>query len=60
MRTPIIASEGKVLTNGEIYGKMIYLAEGVDANTFYEITDEEYSAILAEEERKAQEDMPRW
>lgn len=59
MRTPIIASDGKVLTNGEIYGKMIYLAEGVDANTFYEITDEEYSAIVAEEERKAQEEFGR-
>ena len=59
MRKPIIAKEGCILTNGEIYGKMIYLAEGVDANTFYEITDEEYSAILAEEERKAQEEFGR-
>ena len=50
MRTPIIAKEGKVLTNGEIYGKMIYLAEGVSPNTFYEITDAEYEAILAREE----------
>ena len=55
MRTPIIAREGKVLTNGEIYGKMIYLADGVDANTFYEITEEEYAEILAKEEREAEE-----
>ncbi len=55
MRTPIIASEGKVLTNGEIYGKMIYLAKGVDANTFYEISEEEYAEILAKEEREAEE-----
>ena len=41
MRTPIIAREGYVLTNGEIYGKMIYLAEGVSPDTFYEITDAE-------------------
>lgn len=55
MRTPIIASEGKVLTNGEIYGKMIYLAEGVSAATFYEITDAEYAEILAKEEAKMEE-----
>lgn len=55
MRTPIIASEGKVLTNGEIYGKMIYLAEGVSADTFYEITDAEYAEIVAEEAAKMEE-----
>ena len=30
-----------VLTNGEIYGKEIYLAEGVDKSTFYEIPKSE-------------------
>lgn len=50
MRTPIIASEGYVLTNGEIYGKMIYLAEGVSADTFYEITDAEYAEIVAQQD----------
>ena len=55
MRTPIIASDGYVLTNGEIYGKMIYLAEGVDPKTFYEITDAEYAEILAEEAAKMEE-----
>ena len=55
MRTPIIASEGKVLTNGEIYGKMIYLADGVSADAFYEITDTEYAEILAEEAAKMEE-----
>ena len=49
MRTPIIAKEGYVLTNGEIYGKMIYLADGVSPDTFYEITDAEYAEILARE-----------
>lgn len=48
MKTRIIiyANEGKVLTNGEIYGKQIYLSNDVDSSTFYEITDEEYSKIL--------------
>ena len=45
MRKILTANEGKVLTNGEIYGKVIYLAEGMSAETFYEITDTEYSEI---------------
>lgn len=45
MREYIEAREGYVLTNGEIYGARIYLAEGVDKTAFREITDEEYNAI---------------
>lgn len=47
-RTVIYADEGKVLTNGEIYGKQIFLASGVSKDDFYEITDEEYAKIVAE------------
>ncbi len=50
MRKTITAADGHVLTNGEIYGTVIYLAEGVDASRFYEITREEYEAIFASEE----------
>ena len=50
-RTVIYAEEGKILTNGEIYGKQIFLAEGVNEADFYEITEAEYQRILEETER---------
>lgn len=52
IRNVIYADEGKVLTNGKIYGKQIYLAEGVDPTTFYEITDADYALILKAEENE--------
>ena len=49
-RIVLTAKDGMVLTNGEIYGKEIYLAEGVSANSFYEITEDEYLAMTMEEQ----------
>lgn len=47
-RIILIAKDGMVLTNGEIYGKEIYLADGVSADSFYEITEAEYLAMTME------------
>jgi hypothetical protein len=49
-RLVLTADEGKVLTNGEIYGKQIYLAEGLTEKGFYEITEAEYNEIVKAEE----------
>ena len=42
MKETLRASKGHILTNGELYGRVLYLAEGIDPSTFYEITEEEY------------------
>ena len=49
-RTVLYADEGKVLTDGNVYGKQMFLADGVDASAFLEITEAEYEAIAAAEE----------
>ena len=47
MREKLVATAGHVLTNGEIYGTEIYPGDGMTADAFYEITDEEYAALSA-------------
>lgn len=49
-RQVLIANDGMVLTNGEIYGKEIYLADGMSADMFHEITQAKYDEIMAQEE----------
>lgn len=44
------ASAGKVLTDGETYGKIIYLADGADESEYYSITDAEYQEIMNSEQ----------
>lgn len=47
--TTIYADEGKILTDGEIYGTTISLANGLSEADFYEITTAEYEKIMAKE-----------
>lgn len=51
-RMKLIASHGMVLTNGEAYGKEIFLGSGDAADSWHEITDAEYAQILAAQEKE--------
>lgn len=45
-RVVLRAGDGMVLTDGSIYGKVIYLAEGVSGDAFYEITEDTYMQLV--------------
>lgn len=49
VRAPLIASDGMVLTNGKIYGRIIFLSANLSPDDFYEITDAEYEKICKEQ-----------
>ena len=51
----MVATDGFVLTNGETYGKEIYLGKNDTPENWHEITETEYNQILAEQDRIAQE-----
>ena len=53
-RITLYASEGMVVTDGTIYGDVITLAVGRNADDFYEITVEEFENIMSE---KPEEDL---
>ena len=57
-RTVIYADEGKILTNGEIYGRQIFLAEGVSEKDFREIPEEEYEEIICKQTEENGEGSP--
>lgn len=48
----LTASEDHVLTNGEVYGKEIYLGINDKVENWYEITAAEYADIEAKEEKE--------
>lgn len=49
-RVKLIADNGMMLTDGEVYGKEIFLATGVKTDAFYEITEAEYEEVLKKQE----------
>lgn len=49
-RIKLTASEGHILTDGENFGRIVFLASGDEENGWYEITEEEYLENAKEEE----------
>ena len=50
-RVKLTASDGMWLTNGETYGKEIFLSQTDNPYNYREITEAEYEAIMAEQEK---------
>ena len=48
-RNILYADAGCILTDGEIFGKVIYLGDDKDKGSFYTITAEEYERLIAEQ-----------
>lgn len=48
-RIKLTASEGHILTDGESYGRIVYLASGDEGEKWHEITEGEYEEKMKEE-----------
>lgn len=55
-RTILYAEDGMVLTNGTEFGRVIYLADGVDPGSFYEITQVEYDRLMEAQLNESEEE----
>lgn len=53
--TVLCADEGKILTDGKVYGRTIYLAKNRSPEEFHEITEAEYEEIQSKLEAEMDE-----
>jgi hypothetical protein len=49
-RIKLTATDGMVLTNGEAYGRVVYLSANDSAENWHEITEAEYEELTNDEE----------
>ena len=52
----LTASEGYVLTNGDVYGKEVFLGVNDSAENWHEITDAEYAEAMEKLEQLTEEE----
>ena len=50
----LIADEGKILTDGTHFGRIVYLPSDDDGSAWHEITEAEYDAIMAAQAEEPQ------
>lgn len=50
----LTADEGRILTNGEAYARIVCLMPDDDGSAWHEIPEEEYNAIMAAQEAVTQ------
>lgn len=55
-RVKLTASSGMVITNGETFGTVVYLASDVNPEDWYEITEEEYNSIVEKQLKDVSEE----
>lgn len=55
-RVKLTAEKGMVLTNGEIFGREVYLSIADKAENYHEITEAEYEELMKQENNP--EDKP--
>ena len=48
IRIKLTAKEGHVLTDGENFGRIVYLESGKNGDDWYEISEEEYQEKMKE------------
>ena len=52
-RIKLTAGDGMILTDGESFGKVVFLASGDEGEKWYEISEGEYQEILTLKECEA-------
>lgn len=52
----LTASAGHILTDGDVYGKEVYLGVNDSAGNWHEITDAEYAEIMEKLEQQTEEE----
>ena len=52
----LIANEGMILTNGEAFGRVVFLGTGDSAENWHEITEAEYEVLVENDNPATEED----
>lgn len=53
----LIADEGKILTNGNEFAKVLTMNNTADTNKWYEISQASYEEIMEEHQKKLEAEM---